>query len=115
MQSCNLVTLAQLQPKLLDLIPTAQKAQAHQPNSTSQRSVQLTCLGLFKKILTSSRDEMSLESDQLEQYFKMFMPLIINILDRSHPDEVQVKCQCLHTLSEVTAIYPALLLHPLTK
>lgn len=51
MQTCNLVSMTQLQPKLTELVPIAKKA-IRLESFTNSEAVKLTCLRLFRKILT---------------------------------------------------------------
>ena len=69
MQCCNLVPISQLQAKILELIPTAKKAIASEPDS----KVKLTCLSLFRKILG--------QPDLSASYIPDFVPLIIDIVN----------------------------------
>lgn len=68
MQCCNLVPISQLQTKIVELIPTAKKAIATEPDP----KVKLTCLSLFRKIL--GQPELG------ASFVPEFMPLVLGLL-----------------------------------
>ena len=72
----------------------------------SSQSVQLTCLGLFRKIISSD----SISNGQKEEYFKQFVPQILSLLNRS-PKATPVIVEAFNILDLVCEEYPSLLLN----